>query len=719
MPLQFRYLLCCLLLGLTVALPNCPGQDDVAQASEVHLVPVRLPLTGDGDKEIQRAVIKLMEQLGDTEDRPVVIFEFTGRQGRALVGTEFERALSLARFLSGGELKKIRTVAYLPESVRGHAVLIVLACEQLVMGADAELGEAGIIETVIDDSLRAAYRDIASRRRILPLPLVMGMLDPVLAVYRVETPAGTEWVHDAELQKLTEAGEVIRVDTVTPPGKLGIHTGNELAGDDRLVSHLAENRQQLAEALRLAPGSIREQSAMGARHRGIQIEIRGQLSRNKIDTVRRTLGAAIAKGSVQLISVVIDSPGGDIAASVDLAGDLLAIDNPDILTVAVIRNEARADAAVIALACDDLVMLEGSVLGGPGAAVATGQPLKDLELVVREIADQKGRDWSLSLALVSQEITIHQYENVATGDRRFWSKQQLSEQDQGVQWKRGRLVETVDGLTPAAATGVYLVHHVIQNVDEVNRLYRLDEPLKTAERPWLTDTIERLAAEPWFGRLMLFIAFLALMSEASAPGLGIPGFISATTFLLFFWIQFLNGTAGWLEVALFVGGLAFVAMEIFVLPGLGIFGIGGGLMILISIVLASQTFVLPRNGYQLAQTANSLLSIGLVGVGLVATGIVMRRYLPQTRMFQRFAVPPPSGEERESIEWNESVVHLDHLVGKEGITATPLSPSGKVRFDEKLVDVVSDGEIIAVDMEVIVELVAGNRVVVRRKLEPE
>jgi membrane-bound serine protease (ClpP class) len=106
-------------------------------------------------------------------------------------------------------------------------------------------------------------------------------------------------------------------------------------------------------------------------------------------------------------------------------------------------------------------------------------------------------------------------------------------------------------------------------------------------------------------------------------------------------------------------------------------------------------------------------------VGLVATGIVMRRYLPQTRMFQRFAVPPPSGEERESIEWNESVVHLDHLVGKEGITATPLSPSGKVRFDEKLVDVVSDGEIIAVDMEVVVELVAGNRVVVRRKLEPE
>ena len=102
MPLHCRSLLCCLLLGLTVALPNCPGQDSVARASEVHLVPVRLPFTGHGDKEIQRAVIKLKEQVGDSEHRPVVIFEFTGRQGRALVGPQLERALSPARRLSGG-----------------------------------------------------------------------------------------------------------------------------------------------------------------------------------------------------------------------------------------------------------------------------------------------------------------------------------------------------------------------------------------------------------------------------------------------------------------------------------------------------------------------------------------------------------------------------------------------------------------------------------------
>ena len=47
---------------------------------------------------------------------------------------------------------------------------------------------------------------------------------------------------------------------------------------------------------------------------------------------------------------------------------------------------------------------------------------------------------------------------------------------------------------------------------------------------------------------LLFVAFFALITEASAPGIGIAGFISGLCFLLFFWSQFLSGTAGWLAV---------------------------------------------------------------------------------------------------------------------------------------------------------------------------
>ena len=83
----------------------------------------------------------------------------------------------------------------------------------------------------------------------------------------------------------------------------------------------------------------------------------------------------------------------------------------------------------------------------------------------------------------------------------------------------------------------------------------------------------------------------------------------------------------------------------------------------------------------------------------------------------KHSMESPTGKERDSIEWNEAVVHLDHLVGMEGFTTTPLSPSGKVRLDEKLVDVMSDGEMIETDVEVVVAEVSGNRVLVRRKLD--
>ena len=80
---------------------------------------------------------------------------------------------------------------------------------------------------------------------------------------------------------------------------------------------------------------------------------------------------------------------------------------------------------------------------------------------------------------------------------------------------------------------------------------------------------------------------LALYIELHAPGLGIGGFISFVCFALFFWSHFLEGTAGWLEVTLFVTGCICLLTEIFVLPGFVIFGLGGGVLILTSIVLAS------------------------------------------------------------------------------------------------------------------------------------
>ena len=171
----------------------------------------------------------------------------------------------------------------------------------------------------------------------------------------------------------------------------------------------------------------------------------------------------------------------------------------------------------------------------------------------------------------------------------------------------------------------------------------------------------------------------------------------------------MNGTAEWLEVLLFLLGIVFVCMEVFVLPGFGVFGLGGGAMILVSLVLATQTFILPTNEYQIDRLATTMMSVfgALVGVGVV--GYFIRRYLPDVPFLGRVMLTPPQGEE---LERREAIVHYDHLLGQTGTAKTPLSPAGKAMFGDELIDVISQGELIGRHAAIVVVEVLGNRVVV-------
>ena len=141
------------------------------------------------------------------------------------------------------------------------------------------------------------------------------------------------------------------------------------------------------------------------------------------------------------------------------------------------------------------------------------------------------------------------------------------------------------------------------------QVYGLENELVLAEPGWADYLIDALAA-PAVAWLLLLIGGAALYAELQAPGIGIGGFVAGICFLLYFWSKHLDGTAGWLEVLLFVAGVCCILLEMFVLPGTAIFGLGGGLLVIVSLVLASQTFVLPRNDYQMAQLARFAAGTG-------------------------------------------------------------------------------------------------------------
>ncbi|MEM9413491.1 MAG: NfeD family protein, partial [Planctomycetota bacterium] len=186
--------------------------------------------------------------------------------------------------------------------------------------------------------------------------------------------------------------------------------------------------------------------------------------------------------------------------------------------------------------------------------------------------------------------------------------------------------------------------------------------------------------------------------------------------LLYFWSQHLDGNANWLEILLFGVGVVFLLIELFVVPGFGIFGIGGMLMVVVSIVLASQTFVIPSNTEEFNQLPRSLFAVtGAMG-GMVAAMIVFRNLLPNTPYFKRLMLDPPAVS-RDSFPDGkdpEAVVNWGHLVGRQGISITLLAPSGKARIDGQLIDVISDGRLIEKNQAVVVSEVSGNRVQVQQ-----
>ena len=147
--------------------------------------------------------------------------------------------------------------------------------------------------------------------------------------------------------------------------------------------------------------------------------------------------------------------------------------------------------------------------------------------------------------------------------------------------------------------------------------------------------------DPFVSWLLLFVGLFMLVLELKLPGIGLPAITSALAFLLFFWSHYLSGTADQLEIILFLVGLVCLALELFVFPGFGVFGMSGVLLILTSIVMASHTFVWPTQEYEYRELGYTLIQ---VTVAMVAVG--GGRGGPGALLPVAAAVQPPGPEAR-------------------------------------------------------------------------
>jgi membrane-bound ClpP family serine protease len=297
----------------------------------------------------------------------------------------------------------------------------------------------------------------------------------------------------------------------------------------------------------------------------------------------------------------------------------------------------------------------------------------------------------------------------------YFSDAELAAQADAKDWRKDRQINvigqplSVDGKT---AEELGLVSNLVNNFAEFKTLYGLEHDPQLVEPSWATTLIDTLNSRG-ISLFLLFLGGAALYFELQSPGVGLGGIVGALCFLLYFWSAYLGGTAGWLEILLFLAGIVCIVLELVVFPGVLVFGVSGGLLVVASIILASQTFVLPHNQYQFEQLRTSLSVLVGAGLAAVAAAVLMNRFLPHAPMFHRMLLAPPSTEELSHISRREALAEFDHLVGKQGVATTPLLPGGKARFGDQVIDVIADGQFIERGHGVVVLEARGNRVLVR------
>jgi membrane-bound serine protease (ClpP class) len=691
------------------------------------IVKVPLPLVGEDDQRVISQLRVILEQPRTATLRPVVILHFqqsaadrqrelqTGEEQERIVsigsGTNFERALSLARFLASPEAAGIKTVAYAEQRIEGHALLPVLACEQFLLGSSSGFGSVEKGQATSDEMVISSYQQIAKRRRSLPDAVVQVLLSPSAGLYRVELLSGeSKYVNAESSEQLRKDGQSWQTNEIVKPGN-SLFLSPALLIENKWLADTTNSYDDITRTLQLA-SLPQDASAPLGRLNGIAIQLKGHISLRLVASLISSIEKEIESGT-NVIVLQINSEGGSPAASLQMANYLATLDPLRVITVAWIDGNARGDAAWIVAACRKRWMTPEAKWGGSGEATIGKREIDEAEAPLRQLSEASNVNFSTLSALASSSIDIYNYRHTLDGRiDRFTDSEVKKIADQPL-WEQQKKLDWTNGLSSAEAILQGLAAGEIRSVDEIQSNLKLESSLRPIKVPWLELQIRRIANSPLIKNFILMIAIFTLMSELSTPGIGVAGFVSILAFGTFFWLQMFNGTLAWLELLLFAGGIAFLLAELFVLPGFGIFGIGGAIMILTSIILASQTFVLPSNPYQFDRFSWNLLGIASFSLMILAVAFIFRHQIERLPIFKQIALNPPDTQDLEELARREAMVDWGYLLHQSGTTVTRLNPSGKARIGESLVSVMSDGEMVSAGTPVKVVSVQGNNVIVK------
>lgn len=431
----------------------------------------------------------------------------------------------------------------------------------------------------------------------------------------------------------------------------------------------------------------------------VVVPLQGEISPSLVTFLRRTLKTAETAPAAAIV-FDMNTYGGRLDSAEEIT---TILNHAKIPTYTFINSNAGSAGALVALATQHIYMAPVSAIGAAAPVLATGE---DLPATMRE------KTISYWTAL-TRGSAVRNGHNPDVGEAFMDKDKEVKIGDRVIHQKGKLLTLNAQEATEKFNSKPLLADGIADSITDLVRKAQLKGNIVRLEPTGFEKIAFWITA---LAPLLLLGGIVCAYLEFKIPGATLPGIVAAVCFALFFLGHYLAGLSGWEVVALFLLGLFLVLLEIlFFAHSTIVFGVVGVFLMLASILWAmvdrypGERFF-PSRQMLLMPVANLLIAI-------VAASIVialLAKYLPRTGLYRRFALVTsnPSGPSLDGVPRHFATA-LSLTPGTRGIAVSMLRPSGKARFSDQLVDVITEGEFVSPETPVEVVQTDGMRVVVK------
>ncbi|MFL2996436.1 MAG: NfeD family protein [Cytophagales bacterium] len=386
-----------------------------------------------------------------------------------------------------------------------------------------------------------------------------------------------------------------------------------------------------------------------------------------------------------IIIIEMDTYGGAVNDADDIRTRILDFEKPIYVWI---NKDAASAGALISIATDSIYMSSGASIGAATVVTGDGTQAPDkyqsyMRSIMRSTAEAKGRDPKIAEAMVDEDIEVDS----------------ISAEGKVITFSTQEAIKF--GFCDAE----------LNSIEEILERQNINNYNITKYELGSTEDIISFFLNPVVSSVLILLILGGLYFEMQTPGVGFPIVASITALVLYLVPYYLNGVAENWEILLFFIGIIFIALEVFVIPGFGVFGVLGlfaSLSSLILIMLNNDmfdfTFVLSRD--LIASSLSVFISVFSFGLLVLFGGIK----LTDSEAFKKIAL----NETQEKGKGYVSKKYSDNLLNVKGKSFTILRPSGKVIIDENIYDASTSGEYIEKNKKIIVTNNEGSSLKVKK-----